>query len=237
MYFNDQQLAYSIAAAMACQMMLYKKSNLSVRHKFSSEEDSKLKKLVEKYGENDWTTVASEMKTRTARQCRERFKNYLSPKLTNGPWTEEEDKLLEEKFNEYGPKWAKIAVFFPSRSDVNVKNHWTSLANKISRRTPHYENDQSSNSPSEVTPMEQNHQIEQKVNQYSSYNPQCAPNKMESLPQSPNYPISPPSPSANFPIPITTKNQPYEISCDGNSQIDFNEMCDFDFDNDFISEF
>jgi hypothetical protein len=54
----------------------------------------------------------------------------LSPNLRNGQWTEEEDRLLREKFQEFGAKWSLIVAFFPSRSEVNLKNRWTQLSNR-----------------------------------------------------------------------------------------------------------
>ena len=105
----------------------------NLRHKFSKSEDEALRKLVAEHGDSNWAIVAACMKNRTPRQCRERFKNYLSPAIKNGPWTAEEEALLERKFKEIGPKWAKIALHFEQRSDVNVKNHWTAMANRHSR--------------------------------------------------------------------------------------------------------
>ncbi|EAY22700.1 Myb-like DNA-binding domain containing protein [Trichomonas vaginalis G3] len=93
------------------------------RHKFSSYEDELLKQAYAKLGPNDWNAIAEEVPGRTARQCRDRWKKYLSG-VENGPWTEEEDALLLEKYNELGPKWAQIAQFFKSRTDNNVKNRW-----------------------------------------------------------------------------------------------------------------
>lgn len=103
---------------------------VSVRHKFSKEEDELLINLVKSLGENNWVNIAQQMKSRTPRQCRERYKNYLSPDLKNDPWTEEEEKLLEDKYMEYGPKWSKISIYFDKRSDVNVKNHWAAMHNR-----------------------------------------------------------------------------------------------------------
>jgi hypothetical protein len=103
------------------------------RHKFTKVEDELLKSLVQKYGESNWCAVAAQIKTRTPRQCRERYKNYLSPKIKNGPWTPEEEELLAKKVAEIGPKWAHISTFFAPRSDVNVKNHWTSMVNRRQR--------------------------------------------------------------------------------------------------------
>lgn len=105
----------------------------NLRHKFTKTEDETLKRMVETYGEGNWAAVASGLKNRTARQCRERFKNYLSPNIKNLPWTHEEEVLLEEKVKEFGQKWAKIALFFEQRSDVNVKNHWTAMQNRQQR--------------------------------------------------------------------------------------------------------
>ena len=112
---------------------LVDRGNTAIRHKFTKAEDDLLKQLVAKYGETNWMAVATQMKTRTPRQCRERYKNYLSEKIKNGPWTPQEELLLQEKVKELGQKWAKIALFFESRSDVNVKNHWTALVNRQMR--------------------------------------------------------------------------------------------------------
>jgi hypothetical protein len=103
------------------------------RHKFLKAEDDLLINLVEKFGEKNWTTVAQYMKRRSARQCRERYKNYLSPSVNNRAWSEAEDELLTNKVAEIGPKWSHIAAFFEARSDVNVKNRWSALLQRNAR--------------------------------------------------------------------------------------------------------
>jgi hypothetical protein len=103
------------------------------RHKFLKAEDDLLRSLVEKYGEMDWNLVSSFMGRRNARQCRERFKNYLSPSFRNAPWTQSEEELLTQKVGEIGPKWSVIAKAFDGRSDVNVKNHWAAMASRNER--------------------------------------------------------------------------------------------------------
>ena len=100
------------------------------RKLFSIEEDAKLRFLVLQYGTSDFKKIASMMPGRSTRQVRERYKNYLSPEINNGPWSRDEDNLLRQKYNELGPKWSKIAEFFPSRSDINVKNRWTSIGGR-----------------------------------------------------------------------------------------------------------
>lgn len=94
------------------------------REKFLPEEDDKLRELVDKYGINAWDTIAECMNGRNARQCRERWKHYLSSSRGKAPWTDEEDKLLLEKMEELGPKWTKIATFFQDRTDIQIKTRW-----------------------------------------------------------------------------------------------------------------
>ena len=103
------------------------------RRKFSKEEDEKLKNLVSIIGISDWQNIAAHMENRNSRQCRERWKHYLSPSVSNDPWSESEDKLLCEKYNELGPRWSKIAKFFPKRTDITVKNRWISLNGRAKR--------------------------------------------------------------------------------------------------------
>lgn len=94
------------------------------RRNFAKEEDIRLSYLVQKYGANNWNLIASMMPLRNARQCRDRFRNYLSPKINLKKWTKEEDLLLISKYNELGPKWVQISQYFNGRSDNNLKNRW-----------------------------------------------------------------------------------------------------------------
>lgn len=88
---------------------------------------------MKELGTKNWKDVASKMENRSSKQCRERFKNYLADTAKNGPWSLEEEALLEEKYNKYGPRWSMIAGFFNSRSDANVKNHWTKIVTRRKR--------------------------------------------------------------------------------------------------------
>ncbi|EAY02084.1 Myb-like DNA-binding domain containing protein [Trichomonas vaginalis G3] len=120
------------------------------REKFTHEEDNKILKLVQRYGENDWKKVASKMKGRNVRQCRERFKNYLSPNIDWSGWSEDEDKQLIEKYREMGPKWKVLSSFFPKRTEIIVKNRMNKILRKINKgkyrntMMPEYSNPQAS---------------------------------------------------------------------------------------------
>ncbi len=95
------------------------------RQKFTPEEDKRLIELVNEHGESNWVLIASLMENRTVRQCRERWKHYLSVSGTgNKPFSPEEDEVILKKVEELGHKWTKIAAFLPGRSDLNIKNRW-----------------------------------------------------------------------------------------------------------------
>ena len=54
--------------------------------------------------------VAVAVSGRTAKQCRERFKNFLDPGINRSPWTAAEDAALCCAHEKVGNKWAMIAI-------------------------------------------------------------------------------------------------------------------------------
>ena len=175
----------------------------SLRHKFSKTEDEALLKLVEQHGDCNWAAVASGMKNRTPRQCRERYKNYLSPNIKNGPWTPEEEALLEQKYREFGPRWAKIALAFEQRSDVNVKNHWTAMMNKQVRERQMVEQQQV---PADV-PMYA-YPYGHMVPFYTYYTPHMVAMPMAPGPMIQMYPVMQAMPVAEVARPLPPRPEP-----------------------------
>jgi hypothetical protein len=100
------------------------------RHKFTPDEDDVLRQLVAQHGTSDWTSLAQHVPSRTPRQCRDRWKHYLSPEVVVGNWTEDDDRLLLQKVDELGTHWAAIAQLFPGRTDIGVKNRYISITGK-----------------------------------------------------------------------------------------------------------
>ncbi|TIA28141.1 hypothetical protein D6C78_10879 [Aureobasidium pullulans] len=94
------------------------------RGRWSEEEDEKLKTLVRVIGRRNWVHLSQLVETRTPRQCRERYCNFLRPCLDSRPLTGEERILVTRLVNELGTKWATIARYMPSRSESLIKNWW-----------------------------------------------------------------------------------------------------------------
>ncbi|KAJ3426795.1 homeodomain-like protein-related [Anaeramoeba flamelloides] len=102
---------------------------------WSKKEDSLLFQATLQYGTNAWTKVAKTIATRNSKQCRERWKNQLNPKLKHGGWSQEEDCLIQTKQKELGNKWSVIETFLPHRSTNMIKNRFNSLQ-KRKKKTP-----------------------------------------------------------------------------------------------------
>ena len=114
----------------------YVKRKSVPKQKFTPEEDEQLKRLVEKFGENDWERVAAMLVNRNARQCHDRWKFYVNPALNKEPFTEQEDWLLINLVSKYGGMWVQISKHFKNRSDVQMKNRWKTLQKRIKSRVP-----------------------------------------------------------------------------------------------------
>ena len=106
--------------------------NKSKTHRvpFTKEEDDQIIELTEKYGYNQWNVISSYIKGRTAKQCRDRYSNYLVPGFFKGEWSKEEDSLLIKMYNQFGKKWSILKRFFPNRSSHSIKNRWNYFLSK-----------------------------------------------------------------------------------------------------------
>lgn len=52
-----------------------------------------------------WKDIAKKLgKGRDAKQCRERWYNHLRPGIKKGDWTRDEEKLINEMHDSFGPK-------------------------------------------------------------------------------------------------------------------------------------
>ena len=101
------------------------------RRPWSTDEDEHLKQLVGEHGIKSWAAIATRLRDRNGKQCRERGRNHLRPQLFKGEWTPEEDQEIWDRVQEMGTKWAQISEqYMPSRTDNDIKNRWNSVIRK-----------------------------------------------------------------------------------------------------------
>ncbi|KAF4142087.1 Myb-like DNA-binding domain [Phytophthora infestans] len=97
-----------------------------VKGHWSFEEDSTLEQMVLQ-GCHSWGEVAAHIPGRTAKQCRERWRNHLDPSINKSPFTPEEDTIIQEGFEKMGNRWTQIAELLPGRTEDAIKLRWKAL--------------------------------------------------------------------------------------------------------------
>ena len=104
------------------------KGKNSVRQMWSHDEDQALLDIIKGHCRQKWNIVADELKkrlsgtTKTGKQCRERFRNYLDPNITRREWTKSDKIVFLVLHKQYGNHWGQITKYYIGRSDISLKN-------------------------------------------------------------------------------------------------------------------
>lgn len=106
--------------------------------KWSDEEDSILTLLIEQF-DQQWGKIAqilnnkmhNKLNIRNSKTCKERWNNYLNPKIQRGTWSKDEDLELLKGYLQYGNKWKSITKIIPNRIEGAIKNRIKSLLHKL----------------------------------------------------------------------------------------------------------
>ena len=100
---------------------------------WEEEENQILSDWVKENGPTKWEKCAQLLKSRTGKQCREHWKNFLDNKLKKGNWTSEEDILIIKLYSKY-QSWRKIIPVFEGRSENSIKNRFFSQLRKFANK-------------------------------------------------------------------------------------------------------
>ncbi|XP_054795020.1 transcription factor MYB3R-1-like [Prosopis cineraria] len=97
----------------------------STKGQWTPEEDEILRMAVQRFKGKNWKKIAECFKDRTDVQCLHRWQKVLNPELIKGPWSKEEDEIIIDLVNKYGPKkWSTIAQHLPGRIGKQCRERW-----------------------------------------------------------------------------------------------------------------
>jgi hypothetical protein len=93
---------------------------------WSQDEEKNLITAVEIYGNSNWKKCSNFIKTRTSKQCRDKWFTNLQPDLNKTVFEEWEDQVIIVQHQIIGNKWTLISQSLPGRTATSVKNRWHS---------------------------------------------------------------------------------------------------------------
>ena len=101
--------------------------------KWKQSESQLLIDLVKRFGEK-WTRIEEQIKTKTAKQCMQKYKNLVKVER-KGNWAEEEDLLLMQWVEVHGAnKWTECARRIDGRCGKQCRERWmNTLDPKVKR--------------------------------------------------------------------------------------------------------
>lgn len=101
-------------------------------------QDNKLLEWVKIHGPKNWKGCSEYVKSRTAKQCRDRWSNYLNPNLISNKWSFEEDYIMLKLIIIFGNKWSLFTKYLVGRSTNSIKNRFYGIM-KQSEEFKNYE--------------------------------------------------------------------------------------------------
>jgi len=133
---NWKKIAEQIPGKTPAQCMhRYKASlnpdTLKVKGRWTPEEDQMLADLVKEHGTKNWRFIASHLKGRLPKQCRERWCNQLDPQIRKDALTPKEWSLVRAAHEKLGNRWADIAKLIPGRTANHIKNQWNTMLRRM----------------------------------------------------------------------------------------------------------
>lgn len=116
-----------------CKAQWLKTQHIKVNKVTWSDKENKiLTEVINKFGTNNWTEIAVEFNkvsaenSRTRKQCRDHWLNFLNPEVDRGKMTPQDELHLLCYWQQLGNRWVEIAKFM-GRSENWVKNNWKKI--------------------------------------------------------------------------------------------------------------
>ena len=116
-------------SAYQCYLRYKKLNPIIKKGRWSEYEDKFLIKLVNIFGKS-WKSISKIIKTRTNKQIRNRYEEYLNENLNKGIFTKEEDRQLISLYADLHDNWFKYKEHIQNRSIKRIKCRINFLINR-----------------------------------------------------------------------------------------------------------
>ena len=98
-------------------------------------EDEILKVAVMKYGLNQWSRISSLLIRKTAKQCKARWNEWLSPTVNKTVWSQQEDAELQRLVRMLPSQWKTVAQMMGRTAAQCVERYEKLLEERANRKT------------------------------------------------------------------------------------------------------
>ena len=113
-------------------------------------EDEVLKAAVMKYGLNQWSRISSLISRKSAKECKDRWYEWLDPNIKKTEWTREEEEKLLYLVKIFPSQWRTIAPRI-GRTPAQCIEHYEKLLDQVQGRTD-LDDDPRKLKPGEIDP-------------------------------------------------------------------------------------
>lgn len=118
---------------------------------WKNSEDEILKAAVMKYGLNQWDRIASLLVRKSAKQCKQRWYEWLDPTIKKTEWTRDEDEKLLHLAKVFPQQWRTIAPIV-GRTPQQCVDRYDRLLDMAQGKDPNDVNDPRKLKPGEIDP-------------------------------------------------------------------------------------
>lgn len=111
-------------SAKQCMLKFYNMVDNDTKQNWSHREDKIIIEWVKLSKNKNWHQCAELLESRSGKQCKERWINYLNPEVKKGKWNVEEHVRYIELLLKKGCDWQYISNGLKSRPENLVKNYF-----------------------------------------------------------------------------------------------------------------
>ena len=110
-------------------------TSFDCRVTWTPDEDKMLKIVVDSFHAqlkgNRWSEMAKLIPGRSAKQCRDRYNNFMCKNISRSKFSHSEDQIIIRQYKQFGPCWRRISQILGNRSPLQVSNRFRQKLSRL----------------------------------------------------------------------------------------------------------